>query len=418
MHDLIAGRASNVVWFAFTVLAAVPACNGSSRLPLGPGAPDATVVDGLTGDAAVARCAGPQPLPEQLEVDGSGGELVVGDYDGDGCHDLAYLVTSLESREVRLDVRWGRSDANNWQTLSAVMLAQRDAVGMRDTGHTLAALSWGGDARPELATALGIVSVSRERELTFTPFAGDPGIAFAPLPVLALPDGARLLRGTNDGAEECTPVGCAPLALPVCAGNVTCPVDEMESGDLDGDGRADVLLGRARDVGIATDGSALTRVFWWHGDDRPVTPITGIDPVDIEIADVDRDGNNDIIAQVREYISDFPSDTVVWRAATGGWQRLQSFTNTDNHNDTMVVADIDGNGCVDWAYVGVDIPSVGVRLGDCQRFADVALRLTATTGVGVQFLDANGDGAGELVIRRERGGYHFLGWAAPHADGR
>ena len=267
-------------------------------------------------------------------------------------------------------------------------------------------------------TALGIVSVSRERELTFTPFAGDPGIAFAPLPVLALPDGARLWRGTNDGAEECTPVGCAPLALPVCAGNVTCPVDEMESGDLDGDGRADVLLGRARDVGIATDGSALTRVFWWHGDDRPVTPITGIDPVDIEIADVDRDGNNDIIAQVREYISDFPSDTVVWRAAAGGWQRLQSFTNTDNHNDTMVVADIDGNGCVDWAYVGVDIPSVGVRLGDCQRFADVALRLTATTGVGVQFLDANGDGAGELVIRRERGGYHFLGWAAPLADGR
>jgi hypothetical protein len=146
--------------------------------------------------------------------------------------------------------------------------------------------------------------------------------------------------------------------------------------------------------------------------------IEGLATVDLEVGDIDRDGVDDVVAQRRETISDFPSYSEVWLGAPGGTTplvRVQTISNHDNHNEPSALADASFDGCLDLVHVGVDTSQLAVRLGtwtrdgcgeylgphDPSKLADVGwTTLPGLAGtIGIQQLDVNGDGRPEWVLR-------------------
>lgn len=130
----------------------------------------------------------------------------------------------------------------------------------------------------------------------------------------------------------------------------------MKVGDINGDGRADIVL---------TPSEGTARLVWFEAPEDPTTSgwreHVVQDPIafthSLELADVDGDGALDIVtAEMAQ--SDDPDEVLVFFNAGGGhsWRR-QVVAATGSHN--LRVGDLDADGDIDLYGSNWQDPPVG-----------------------------------------------------------
>ena len=168
-----------------------------------------------------------------------------------------------------------------------------------------------------------------------------------------------------------------------------CCLDVLAVGDVDGDGDGDLVVGAENADGLSwyanpSDGSIEST---WSR--RPIG--TGDFSTDLEAADLDADGDLDLVA------SSIDRDVIEWWEQSGdptepdGWIRHE--IGPDFAHD-LVVADIDGNGALDVAA----FHNVGQRIDWFEQINEPAgtwvqhvVDNVAGEGLAVADLDADGD---------------------------
>ncbi len=378
-------------------------------------------------------------LPASIDL-GEASPFASADFDCDGYLDLGYYIApgSLEGSPGRgtatLLVQFGSADGWSSRDLISKPLAHRGTTGPRDvSSDVVLAIDTTGDGALDLVSADGIWSVARDRTATWLSF-GDT--TERDLQAVAwFPASNEVARGTTRGAIELCNASTGVCRSLSGHPNASCPVEcdistmDIGAGDFDGDGARDLLVGMNAFAELPQWRSHV----YWGPSLTTGTTVAHLSGVDWELGDMDRDGDVDIVAQIPEYISDFPSDTQVWRATrdrSAPFEVLQTIHNMDNHNDVMSLADFNGDGCLDIVHVGVDESTFAYSFGrpsgatctgflgvhDPDRSSDFFEFGAVTPGydgmIGVQTFDANGDGTAEWVTRLDWGAVsHVLRFA-------
>ena len=192
-----------------------------------------------------------------------------------------------------------------------------------------------------------------------------------------------LRRNTGDGTLG------APREL-VTGNNPT----GLETADLDGDGRLDVLV-PSRDTSAG--------VTHLQGPDGFASPPTGqlfAPSVDIATGDLDADGDQDVAAAV---VGDFTTGTTIDVLAgdgTGALTRVDRIPAGGANPRSIVAGDLDADDDLDLTWlVGSGLQQrVATSLGDGTSYADPSLREVSTCGENVTFGDADGDGDLDQVV--------------------
>ena len=172
-------------------------------------------------------------------------------------------------------------------------------------------------------------------------------------------------------------------------------------GDLDGDGKAEVVLG----TGNLTSGSNGF-LYAFHGDGTEVTgfPVsTGGEPMQVTLADLNGDGHPEIIA---------PTDSALW-VLSGTGTSLTGWPVTVSVGSRAAVGDLNQDG-----QIGIVIRSstgqlhvFGVNGQEWSGFP-VTLPDSAPYLTSPVLADVNGDGKLEIVVADSTGKLHAL-----HGDG-
>jgi hypothetical protein len=168
------------------------------------------------------------------------------------------------------------------------------------------------------------------------------------------------------------------------------------AGDLDGDGRIDLVIGGAERGGLV---AYHNRYPNW---DREVVDATRTFSTDGEVADIDGDGRNDIVAILLK-----PAMVGWYRNTPAGWQFNPVVTNTWHD---VEVADFDGDGLPDLAGrnqkewpAGKDDGSIlhfcwQTRSGTNIAWTETSLE--CPPGEGLLVTDLNGDGRPDVVVNQ------------------
>lgn len=224
------------------------------------------------------------------------GHLVVRDFDGDGREDV--LLTVFEAGEVRLmrnpgDLIFGTPSLTDVTTVGSEPLGL-DAADFNADGKldVLVANSFDQTVQLLVGTGTGSFIPGTPMNLggrTMAVFAGDiNGDGFSDAVVtMANPDhtGPRLAILEGDGAGGLTQVGSFPL------GNVS---STIQAADLDLDGKTDLVFGQST---IFTDEITILKN---EGDFAfsATTLVVGDDPGSLSIADIDGDGDADLVIPI------------------------------------------------------------------------------------------------------------------------
>jgi len=293
--------------------------------------------------------------------------FAAGDIDGDGAIDL--VVADVDGRAVWL---LGQDPASPGRFLAP----RRIASDVYTYGVTID--DFNGDGAPDVAIADAQQGAGRVVMLYQDPAQRG---SFQPAGSLALP-------GSSSGA--------------------------VASGDLDGDGRADLFVA----IALAASGSTPNKVLGISlqrpdGSMGPVTtmaPQQGLNVGRLAVADYDGDGRNDLFAYFTPSSSEFRARlTVLLQGTASGAFLPPANTSLTNVNgiDDAVFADLDGDARPDAAVAGffpVGSPStVESRLHRFTQLGAGAFALVSSRDIPfsasrVTAGDVDGDGRNEVVV--------------------
>lgn len=161
-----------------------------------------------------------------------------------------------------------------------------------------------------------------------------------------------------------------------------CCLDVLAVGDIDGDSQADIMVGAENSIGAA----------WYHYPTWKQYAIAfGEFTTDGEIADVDRDGDGDVV------ISSISRDAIEWWENTGnpfqakGWLRHEIGS---RFSHDVAVGDLNGDGNLDVAILRKDEPRqlTWFAASDDPRQAWTRHQVDTPPGEGLDLADIDGDG--------------------------
>jgi len=366
----------------------------------------------------VGHCVPPADLPTSIVLGPDASSIALGDIDADGCSDIAAYVTGTGGATLSIVVAWGDEHgawAERWERVlvetEPKMPGEPPPNDTRDSSASVVAVGdYDGDGLLDVVTAAGVAFGARDRSLAWQPFPGEADAALFPVALADFEGVGRdeMVRVTPEGrVERCASTEACSLLDPTAPEWPPSPAGfsfDLAVADFDSDGRPDILAGYAWDFPVKSS-IWMSSASW-----QQPRVIENMHAVDYQVGDVDADGHIDVVAQQRTMMPDFPSHTDIWFGTQAGFERRQTIYNYENHNDNAALADVDGDGCLDYLQIGVHAEQVALRRGDCaflgphdpSKEVDIGWDEfigSGVPGVGVQVLDLNNDGVIELVVR-------------------
>lgn len=196
-------------------------------------------------------------------------------------------------------------------------------------------------------------------------------------------------------------------------------------GDLDGDGRADLVVGVARIEGAPPHAGwlrvRLSRASAPGGFDPPVDLPVGPDPFYVAIADLDGDGHPDFASASATLSASGPAiDRVVVRrqdpGRRGTFGPAIEFALGGASVAGLVVGDLDADGRPDVVLAtGSATPGVAVLWGDASVPGGLSAPQWIVTGLHASspsVADLDGDGRPEIVFLHAGSAYAASSWTA------
>ena len=331
-----------------------------------------------------------------------GADVVVRDMDGDGDLDIVSASSGDDTiawyeNDGAADPTWSSANiATSADGAYSVDVADMDGdgdldiVSASDRDNTIAWYEHDGAADPSWSAANIVTNVDGARGLSVADMDGDGDFDI----VSAARDDDAIDWFENDGAADPT----------WTKANIATTADgalDAKVADMDGDGDMDIISASHLDDTIA-----------WYENDGAADPTwtaaniaTDADgAVDLEAADMDGDGDMDIIAGSRL------DDTVSWYendgAADPTWTAVDIDTSGDWVRDVHI-GDLDGDGDLDIVVASRNDDTISWYENTCDGSDPLVLDLDGDgvellgLGSGVQF-DVNADGALETT-----------GWVGP-----
>lgn len=394
--------------------------------------------DATAADSGAAPALRPSYLPASIAMPGGTSAMSAIDLDGDGYQDLVFYSQSTVNGErtsrYALTVAWGRGTRGALELSSVpTSIAYPHAASLdppsvklaawwylRDRSARLFATS-NAQGRNTVFANVGMLSSTRQRALTLTPFQGgqaadprrDEDVDAQILPVAMLSKTELVRAAVRGGFERCDIGTLRCSALTGDPAGLQKAYHEFAVGDFDGDGKLDIVGGNYDGYGVNADGSLILGSYLWPGATAytRATFVPGLESVQLNVVDLNKDGVDDLVAMHRERVSDFPGYSALAygeraRAGASTTFRVQAdhFRNYDNHQDTPALLDINRDGHIDLVHAGGDV-GVGYMLGIPGGFARsgrfAPTPLSSTRSIGVQAIDINGDGVAEIVSRKQ-----------------
>lgn len=343
------------------------------------------------------------PNGRSIPLNGDPGSVVTGDFDQDGNQDLALILAKTDESRV-ITVLWGDSQ-NKFGVSSEISMEMKiNEAGLRPTmrdttSRSIVVADFNDDGKVDIGTSAGIALNQGDRKFSWKNLKNKTTRSIQPVGLLSVSGKIKLVVRVNGGVDLCTPNTCSALIRSDFLKDDLHLSSEMLVFDFDGDKKLDILAGSEF---LDSENSYI----WFGRDDFSETfLLEGVPPIDIQLYDVNGDGRIDLLAQVKEFISDFPSETKIFLNQPGGLELAQKFTNFDNHNDNATVIRRK-DGCFDYYQVGVDrgvgvLSSTKDKSGKC-TFGSAGLTFKPVTdvgGTGVQCLSLAKDKC-SLAVRK------------------
>ncbi|WP_162907508.1 S8 family serine peptidase [Allorhizocola rhizosphaerae] len=371
-----------------------------------------------TYEVRVATPSAPPPAfqaPLSYPVGARPNSVAVGDVTGDGRAD-ALLTT--------------RSGGAADQFKLFVFAQNADGSLAAPVGYQTR-LSWGDDD----GAGLGVLDIDRDGRLDVA-LATSAGVEVFEQSGSGALEPGRLLPGTagaahlvaadmdTDGDADLVVNGSAGILLLTHEpdGNLLRSVvsadrpGEIEVGDVDGDGRADIAGFSGTRIQVYHRGD-----FGWSRTEHETVRADDLGVSGIEVADVTGDGRADIVAALG---GNYPSSRLnVFRQTAGGGLSIPDVHQTRDIPEPIEAADLDGDSRADVVTVhgGHRLLSTLMQRSDGTLGAPLTNTLPYATSYHVQGLalgDVTGDGRPDAVIADYNTGMLVLADQAGRAPGR
>ena len=328
----------------------------------------ATAQNKGTFQAGVNHPAGPPTVPSNTGFLGGGIlplEVHTGDFNGDGKPDVVVAAACTSGSGIANCPASGYAVAvyldNGDGSFHPAIVSSGPAPSLR----SIAVGDFNGDGKLDVAAASDCLSDSDCSSGTMV-----------------------ILLGNGDGTFTGTGV-TYPL------GGIVSQPNTITVGDLNGDGKADIVVTLACAPVVSPCQGAVS-VYLGNGDGSFQTPntypTTGNGAIPVAIGDFNKDGKPDVLVAT-------PGSNVVFFPGNGdGTLGTPSSTTLPNAGQSIAVGDFNGDGNLDVAVGGFVFAMVAFGNGDGTFQTPTSYDLNANFATSIVAADMNGDGKLDLIV--------------------